>query len=552
MKSKQLILIIIFIFVITVTTSFAYFTANIINEEGTTIELTGGKMSMAFDGGNSINIGNVIPDENPVYTKHFTITGNNTTPFDMGYSLYLVVDENTFSNYAIQYKLISENTGESGTVLEGNEELIGIKTGASKTLLGYGTFDSPTSGAKVHTYDLELYFYNQRFNQNDDQDKTFKAHMKIEDYILEGDRLISSLDQLEKINRANMYYYFANKVEQIYYRDEDRLSESELEELAVLRDDFNDAGDLLWDEIFEQTTFLTTTLLKEEIESIEFVDTNEVEEGPAAIDVSERQNESVKLWYTDTDENGLYEITIGQKGGVKAPIHSDYLFSGLINLKSLSGKFITTETKTMAFMLYDAGESAAEFELDLSGWDTSNVTHMYGMFYGAGESATTWSIGDLSGWDTSNVTDISGMFLGAGSSATTWSIGDISGWDTSNVTDMSLMFLGAGSSATTWNIGDLSSWDTSNVTDMSLMFNRAGYSANTWSIGDLSGWDTSNVIDMSGMFDYAGYSATTWSIGDISGWDISKLEHSACDIFNGLSSTALTSLLTARTQWGCS
>ncbi|NLL01755.1 MAG: BspA family leucine-rich repeat surface protein, partial [Mollicutes bacterium] len=123
---------------------------------------------------------------------------------------------------------------------------------------------------------------------------------------------------------------------------------------------------------------------------------------------------------------------IGQKGGVKAPIHSDYLFSGLINLKSLSGKFITTETKTMAFMFASAGESAAEFELDLSGWDTSNVTDMYGMFYDAGESATTWSIGDLSGWD------------------------------------------------------------------------------------------------------------------------ISKLEHSACDIFNGLSSTALTSLLTARTQWGCS
>jgi hypothetical protein len=87
---------------------------------------------------------------------------------------------------------------------------------------------------------------------------------------------------------------------------------------------------------------------------------------------------------------------------------------------------------------------------------------------------------------------------------------------------------------------------------MSWMFYDAGESATTWSIGDISGWDTSNVTDMYGMFDSAGYSATTWSIGDISGWDISKLEHSACDIFNGLSSTALTSLLTARTQWGCS
>ena len=77
------------------------------------------------------------------------------------------------------------------------------------------------------------------------------------------------------------------------------------------------------------------------------------------------------------------------------------------------------------------------------------------MFYGS--NATTL---DLTSFDTNNVTDMQGMF--AGSQATTL---DLSSFDTSNVINMAFMF--AGSQAT---ILDLSSFDTSNVTDMSNMF----------------------------------------------------------------------------------
>lgn len=34
----------------------------------------------------------------------------------------------------------------------------------------------------------------------------------------------------------------------------------------------------------------------------------------------------------------------------------------------------------MAYMFYCAGRKAASFNLDLSGWNTSNVTTMQGMF----------------------------------------------------------------------------------------------------------------------------------------------------------------------------
>ena len=212
----------------------------------------------------------------------------------------------------------------------------------------------------------------------------------------------------------------------------------------------------------------------------------------------------------------------------------------------------TSKVTNMSSMFYYAGQSATTWSIgDLSNWDTSKVTTMQYMFENAGYSATTFNIGDLSNWntssvsaikrmfanaaynvttfeldlsnwDTSKVTDMDGMFYRAGYSATTFNIGDLSSWNTSKVTNMSGMFLSAGENATTWSIGDLSSWDTSSVTNMSYMFSDAGRSATTFNIGNLSNWDTSSVTNMSYMFSYAGRNSTTFDIGDLSNWNTSK------------------------------
>ena len=65
-------------------------------------------------------------------------------------------------------------------------------------------------------------------------------------------------------------------------------------------------------------------------------------------------------------------------------------------------------------------------------WDTSYVTDMSHMFYGA-ESFNQ----DISAWDTSSVTEMWGMFNGAKAFNA-----DISKWDTSSVTNMWWMFGG--------------------------------------------------------------------------------------------------------------
>ena len=265
---------------------------------------------------------------------------------------------------------------------------------------------------------------------------------------------------------------------------------------------------------------------RDSFEIITTVDNKNVPEGAIeSWDVSAAQNGSVMAWYLDADNDGKYELYIGQEDGVKANPDSAYAFYSFQNVERIDlTNFDTSSVTDMYYMFYYAGYNAQTFNIvGLTKFDTSSVTDMDSMFYCAGYNAATWDVGNLSGWDTSGVISMIQMFAYAGRSATSWSVGDLSRWDTSSVISMSSMFSSAGRDATTWNIGNLSRWDTSNVIGMGSMFNYAGYDATTWSIGDISRWNTSNVTSMMNMFQYAGYSAPTFNIGDLSRWDTSNV-----------------------------
>ena len=73
--------------------------------------------------------------------------------------------------------------------------------------------------------------------------------------------------------------------------------------------------------------------------------------------------------------------------------------------------------------------------------------------------------GDISKWDTAQVTDMQTMFFGATSFN-----GDISQWNTAKVTNMQTMFY----DATAFN-GDISQWNTAKVTNMMNMFYNSGF-----------------------------------------------------------------------------
>ena len=115
--------------------------------------------------------------------------------------------------------------------------------------------------------------------------------------------------------------------------------------------------------------------------------------------------------------------------------------------------------KPVVSMSYMFSNSKAT-TLDLSNFDTSNVTNMRSMF--SESQATTINV---SNFDTSKVTSMVNMF--GGSQATTL---DVSNFDTSKVTNMNSMFWY--SQATTL---DVSNFNTSNVTNMGYMFYNSTY-----------------------------------------------------------------------------
>ena len=159
--------------------------------------------------------------------------------------------------------------------------------------------------------------------------------------------------------------------------------------------------------------------------------------------------------------------------------------------------YINDEPVTTTFFMY--GLSKAN-KVDLSSFDTSNVTNMTGMFI-----SSSFKNLDLSKFNTSNVTDMTAMFAGTSNLTSL----DLSSFDTSNVTNMEIMF---SSSAIKELI--LSDFNTSNVVDMSSMFEDT---SNLMSL-DLNNFDTSKVTDMSYMF--ADSSITTL---DISSFNTSKV-----------------------------
>ena len=146
--------------------------------------------------------------------------------------------------------------------------------------------------------------------------------------------------------------------------------------------------------------------------------------------------------------------------------------------------------------------------LDLSSFDTSNVTNMSHMFYNC-YSLTEL---DVSNFNTSNVTNMSWMF----SSCEKLESLDVSNFNTIKVTDMDYMFYNCRMLKSL----DLSNFDTSNVDNMTNMFNSCFKLASL----DVSNWDTSKVNNISYMFG----SCNVLTSLDLSNWDISKVTASYC------------------------
>ena len=151
---------------------------------------------------------------------------------------------------------------------------------------------------------------------------------------------------------------------------------------------------------------------------------------------------------------------------------------------------------------------------DLSGWDVSNVTDMTSLFYECA-ALTDEDLSGVSEWDVGNVKIMNGTFRSLSITEL-----DLSGWNVSNVEDMYTMIYNCQNLKT---VGNLSGWNVSKVKNLGFMFSdcfalEAIEGISGWDVTsvenadyifqecenltelDLSGWELTKVTTNKGIF----------------------------------------------------
>ncbi|MBO5884452.1 MAG: BspA family leucine-rich repeat surface protein, partial [Clostridia bacterium] len=262
----------------------------------------------------------------------------------------------------------------------------------------------------------------------------------------------------------------------------------------------------------------------------------------------------VTAYYTTHSSGSGYTVYITCPYTIFAPKMSDNLFSDLSSLikieflnfdtsktSSMHSMFTNSKMETLDLSCFDTSNVTTMSQmfrlcdklvtLNVESFNTSKVTSMYSMFayckklenvdvshfktgaitesdglvYMFNECNSLISL-DLSNWHISTVTSLNSMFQNCSKLTSL----DVSKWNTSNVTSMYCLFTGCKKLATI----DVSKWNTSKVTTMHAMF----ASCESLQSINVSSFDTSNVTDMSGMFEVC------YALTDITG--LKKLDTS--------------------------
>ena len=167
------------------------------------------------------------------------------------------------------------------------------------------------------------------------------------------------------------------------------------------------------------------------------------------------------------------------------------------------------------WLIFPADKMNDILDIDVSNFDTSNVTDMYRMFSGMSKITSL----DVSNFDTSKAIDMEYMFSGVRSLTSL----NVSNFDTSNVTDMQSMFSSM-ESLTSLNV---SNFNTSNVTNMRNMFSSI---YNLVSL-DLSNFNTSKVVNMGFMFSHS-YNLTSLNLSNFNTSNVTDMESMFGGMYN--------------------
>ena len=243
------------------------------------------------------------------------------------------------------------------------------------------------------------------------------------------------------------------------------------------------------------TKYLNGDISRVNIKTITFKQGKETDitaEIKSKFDASEKQDGSIMGYYTDANNDGMYDLTFMSEEPIYANKNASYLFYELEYLESIDfSNFRTDGVKDMSNM-FACIRGNLLTSLDLSNFDTSQVTNMNRMFYYCRRLTSL----DVSNFNTENVTDMDYMF----SDCSKLTSLDVSNFNTSQVTNMYSMF----DSCSGLTSLDLSNFDTSQVKVMSYMFSDCSkltsLYVSEYNSETKKGWTKENVTSSSKMF----------------------------------------------------
>ncbi|MCD7865605.1 MAG: BspA family leucine-rich repeat surface protein [Clostridiales bacterium] len=250
------------------------------------------------------------------------------------------------------------------------------------------------------------------------------------------------------------------------------------------------------------------------LKSIVFTNTKSPSDSTTTIDVSYAQNGGVIAWMVGTTCY-VSDVPTGEgddAGLIYFNYDSSFMFSAMTDIVSIDfgTKVIDTSYATDMNHMFDHVISLKT--LDVSEFNTQNVTNMESMFQvyyrsaiglTAADSSLT-SITGLDTLDTSDCTDMTAMFRGCNLLTSI----DISNFDTTRVTNFTCMFM----NCTSLTSLDLRTFKVGNATDISAMF----YNCPSLKSINITGWNTAKVTDMSSIFNGCTALTTVSGLANIS------------------------------------
>ena len=199
------------------------------------------------------------------------------------------------------------------------------------------------------------------------------------------------------------------------------------------------------------------------------------------------------------------------------------MFYNCKSLEDISGAS-SWNTKSVTSLYRVFGATPVNCDVDLSGWDVSNVTSFVDAFsflYSSADIPQNYEKSlNLSGWDFSSINKATSHWYEIFGTIDSWVNIDCSNWKFASYDDVKTFSKNIPSCK---NHLDMSNWDVSGLTDANDLFGiSVQYACRSL---DLSGWDTSNMTSMANMFANC---KCLESITGLAAFDVSNVRDMSC------------------------